>query len=130
MRFILHPGALTKSLHHLKESFFFGAFLVSWVLIMNCMNSYGVPSTGSWLVKTLEMMFWGYSAVALLVVIFQYYVIFDAEELPVKGAIPGWILPACPFLVLGPLAAAICTNQPAQAALNIWIGGIVFQGLG
>lgn len=43
---------------------------------------------------------------------------------------PAWIFPAYPFLVLGPLAAVLLYSQPPQAALNILIGGIVFQGLG
>ena len=43
---------------------------------------------------------------------------------------PAWVLPAYPFLVLGPLAAVLEYSQPQDAALPILIGGIVFQGLG
>lgn len=129
-RFIIRPQALLKSLHHPTESFFFGAFLVSIVLIINCMQQYAVPATGSWMIKTLEVLFWGYSGIALLTVIFQYFIIFQDEKLPVDNAIPGWILPAYPFLVLGPLASSLIGGQPAQSALNIWVGAVLFQGLG
>jgi tellurite resistance protein TehA-like permease len=94
------------------------------------MQQYGVSSTGPWLVKALEVLFWSYGSVALLVVIFQYWVIFASERLPVEDAIPGWILPAYPFLVLGPLAAAICVDQRGGSKVNIWVGGVGFQGLG
>lgn len=126
----MHPAALSKSLHHPKESFFFGAFLVSLVLIINCIQQYGVPSAGGWLIKTLEVLFWMYSAIALLAVILQYFVIFSTETLEIKEAIPGWILPAYPLIVLGPLAAALVGDQPLQNGLNIWIGGLLFLGLG
>lgn len=69
----------------------------------------------------------------MIVAIFEYYTIFNHRKLPVSEAIPGWILPAYPFLVLGPLAAAICTTQAeedAQSGLNIWVAGVIFQGLG
>lgn len=94
------------------------------------MQEYGVPSVGPWLVQALEILFWAYAACALLVVVFQYHVIFDLEQLPVTHAMPAWLLPAYPFLVLGPLAAALEDTQPARASTPILIGGIVFEGLG
>ncbi|KAK3065012.1 hypothetical protein LTS18_013662 [Coniosporium uncinatum] len=108
IRFILEPRALSKSLHHPHESFFFGTFWVSITLILYCIQSYGVPSTGPWLVKTLEVCFWLYAGCVLLVV----------------------ILPAYPFLVLGRLAAVLECSQPQTSAISIMVGGIVFQGLG
>lgn len=129
-RFALKPSALSHSLHHPHESFFFGTFWVSIALILYCVQQYGVPACGPWLVKALEVCFWTYAGFALLVVVFQYHVLFDTVNLPVKDAMPAWILPAYPFLVLGPLAAALEYNQPDGPALNILIGGIVFQGLG
>jgi len=129
-RFIVHPVSLRKSLHHPHESFFFGTFFVSLALILYNIQQYGVPSCGPWLVKALEVCFWLYAGLALLVVVFQYHIIFDTEKLPVKDAMPAWIFPAYPFLVLGPLAAVLLYSQPPTSAVNIFIGGIVFQGLG
>lgn len=129
-RFIMKPVTFTQSLHHPHESFFFGTFWVSIALILYCTQQYGVPACGPWLIKALEVPFWTYSGFALLVVVFQYHVLFDMENLPVTDAMPAWILPAYPFLVLGPLAAVLEYNQPPGPALNILIGGIVFQGLG
>lgn len=129
-RFILKPGSLSRSLHHPHESFFFGTFWVSIALILYCIQQYAVPSCGPWLIKTLEILFWLYAACALLVAIFQYHVIFDVENLPVADALPSWILPIYPFLVLGPLASTLLYSQPQSAAIPILIGGITFQGLG
>ncbi|KAF2107306.1 voltage-dependent anion channel [Lophiotrema nucula] len=129
-RFIRNKGSLIKSLHHPHESFFFGTFWVSIALILYCIQQYGVPSCGPWLVKALEILFWTYAGCALLVAIFQYHVIFDLEQLPVVDAMPAWILPVYPFLVLGPLAAALEYSQPPSSGLAILIGGLCFQGLG
>jgi tellurite resistance protein TehA-like permease len=36
----------------------------------------------------------------------------------------------CPLLVAGPLAGLLISDQPPPAALRIWVGGVMFQGLG
>ncbi|KAK3064908.1 hypothetical protein LTS18_002768 [Coniosporium uncinatum] len=110
-------------------SFFFGTFWVSIALILYCIQSHGVPSAGPWLVKTLKVCFWLYAGCALLVVVFQYHVIFDEEHLPVTECMPAWILSAYPFLALGPLATVLEYSQPQTSAIPIMVGGIVFQGL-
>jgi tellurite resistance protein TehA-like permease len=131
LRFSLNRGALCKSLHHPQESFFFGTFWVSIALIIYCIQQYGTPACGPWLVKTLEVLFWLYVGCVVLVAIFQYHVIFDQEQLPVTEMMPAWILPLYPFLVLGPLAGALLYSQPRpSSALPILIGGITLQGLG
>ncbi|KAJ4397679.1 hypothetical protein N0V93_001912 [Gnomoniopsis smithogilvyi] len=129
-RFITNPPALTRSLHHPHESFYFGAFWVSVDFVLYNTEIYGVPASGPWLVKALQISFWIYAACAILVVVFQYHVIFDEEELPVRDAMPAWILPAYPFLVLGPFAAALAGNQPTSSAIPIIIAGLLFNGLG
>ena len=71
-RFCLRPS-LRRSLYHPHESFFFGTFWVSIALILYCVQLYGIPSSGPWLVKALQICFWLYAGCALLVVIFQYH---------------------------------------------------------
>lgn len=103
---------------------------VSIAFILYNTQLYGVPSCGPWLVPTLEILFWLYAGCVLLVVVFQYHVIFDEEQLPVAEAMPAWLLPAYPFLVLGPLAAVLEYSQPPDRGLPIMIGGITFAGFG
>ncbi|KAF1981827.1 C4-dicarboxylate transporter/malic acid transport protein-like protein [Aulographum hederae CBS 113979] len=129
-RFILRPRALTRSLHYPSEALFFGAFWVSIALILTSASLYGVPACGPWLIKALEIAFWVYVAAVLLVAIFQYHTLFVAEKLRVDSAMPAWILPIYPFLVLGPLAGTLANTQPTSAAIPILIGGVMFQGLG
>ncbi|KAK9770783.1 putative Voltage-dependent anion channel [Seiridium cardinale] len=132
-RFALKPRAITKSLHHPSESFFFGAFWVSLALVLYGMAAYGIPGLGNdneWLVRGMRVLFWMYIACAMLVAVFQYYIIFHEEKLDISEALPAWILPAYPFLVSGPLAAQVAKTQSDLSATQIIIGGICGQGLG
>jgi tellurite resistance protein TehA-like permease len=129
-RFMYNRGSLTLSLHHPHESFFFGAYFVSIALLIYCIEQYGAPSCGPWLIKTLEVLFWGFAGIVMLVAVFQYHVIFDLEQLPVTDAMPAWILPVYPFLTLGVLGGTLLKSQPVESGFPILIGSIAFQGLG
>ena len=128
-RFIVAPRRLLVSLHHPVEGLFFGAYWVSIALILNCAQSYGVSNSGPWLVKALEVLFWIYCAFALFVAIFLYYVMFAKERLQVAEAMPAWIFPIYPLLVVGPLAGTLIPSQPHHAAYPMWVGGVMLQGL-
>lgn len=93
VRFATNRGSFTRSLHHPHESFFFGCFWVSLTLILYNVQQFGVPSSGPWLIKALEVLFWTYAGCAMLVAVFQYHIIFDEQNLPVVEAMPAWILP-------------------------------------
>lgn len=129
-RFASVPGSLSRSLHHPHESFFFGAYFVSLALVLYCIDLYAVPISGDWLLKVIEVLYWTYAGVVALVGVFQYHVIFDQVKLPVTQALPAWILPIYPFLMLGVVGSAILKNQPSTSGLPIFIGSIAFQGLG
>lgn len=129
-RFCTGRGRLIRSLYHPHESFFFGAYFVSLALILYCVDLYAVPLCGEWLLTTIMVLYWTYAAVVGLVAVFQYHIIFDRVKLPVTNALPAWLLPVYPFLMLGVLGSALLKNQPSNAGLPIFIGSIAFQGLG
>lgn len=129
-RFIIRPKAISKSLHYPPEALFFGAFWVSIALILNGAQAYGVDASGPWLTSALRVSFWIYVALVMIVAVSQYATIFIAEQLPVSSAMPAWILPMYPFLVLGPLAATLAPSQSLTSARQMVLAGITFQGLG
>jgi hypothetical protein len=85
-RFFLAPYKFLASLHHPTESLFFGSYWVTIALLMNCVQIYGVPSTGPWLIKTLEVLFYMYCGTVLIVGVLQYYLLFQLERLSVNDA--------------------------------------------
>jgi C4-dicarboxylate transporter/malic acid transport protein len=128
-RFILVPRKLTASLHHPVEGLFHGTYWVSLDLILNCAYLYGHPKTGPWLTKALEVCFWIYCAASFTVSVAQYSMFFRLERLDVTDAVPAWIFPIYPLLVVGTLAGTILPSQPDSASWKIFIGGVLFQGL-
>lgn len=129
-RFVWYPWKLTKSLHFPTEALLFPAAFVTAALILNLTCVYGIPACGPWLVTAMEAMFWIYSAFALMVAIFQYLTLFVAEKMPVSSAMPAWVFPVYPFLVIGPLAGVLLPHLDPSASLPVFIGGVLFQGLG
>lgn len=98
-------------------------------LILSGAQTYGVPNCCLWLVSALRVLFWMYCGIVLLVAIFQYYVLFQEARLDISNAVPAWIFPIYPLLVVGTLASGMIGSQPPQAALNIWVGAVMLQGL-
>jgi tellurite resistance protein TehA-like permease len=70
-----------------------------------------------------------YCAAAFLVGLFQYSLYFRLERLNVNDAVPAWIFPIYPLLVVGTLAGTILPGQPEEPSWKIFVGGVVFQGL-
>lgn len=129
-RFTLKPKTFRKSLLDPGESFFFGSFWVSLSLVLQNISQYAFPTCGPWLVQTLEVLFWIYFALVLIVAIFQYQDLFVEHNLRIADMTPAWILPIYPLVVTGPLAAVVMKQQPQRAAEAIWAAGLLAQGLG
>lgn len=128
-RFILVPKKLPASLHHPVEGLFFGSYWVSVALILNGAQLYGGSPTGPWLTKALEICFWTYCALVFIVGVGQYYTFFQEERLNVADAMPAWIFPIYPLLVIGPLAGTLIPSQPREAGWNMWVGAVALQGI-
>ncbi|TFK98529.1 voltage-dependent anion channel [Pterulicium gracile] len=123
------PRRFKASLHHPVEGLFFGSYWVSVSLILNGAQSYGVPSAGAWLPRALLVVFWMYCAVVLCVAIGQYFVLFQEERLKITDAVPAWIFPIYPLLVVGLMAGTMLPSQSGTQAFNMWVGAIMLQGL-
>jgi len=128
-RAVWFPRRFLASLHHPIEGLFFGSYWVSVSLILNGAQSYGVPSCGPWLPRALLVVFWIYCAVVLIVAIGQYFVLFQEERLKITDAVPAWIFPIYPLLVVGPMAGTFIPSQPAGQAFDMWVGAVMLQGL-
>lgn len=128
-RFILVPRKLFASLHHPVEGLFHGTYWVSVALILNGAYIYGHTDTGSWFTEALEVCFWLYCSAAFIVGVAQYSMFFRLERLNVTDAVPAWIFPIYPLLVVGTLAGTILPGQSNVPSWNIFVGGVLLQGL-
>lgn len=66
-----------------------------------CVQIYGVPEEGSWLIVALRVMYWIYVAIAFITAVVQYLDLFaaPAQRLTIQGMVPAWILPIYPSCV-------------------------------
>lgn len=128
-RFILIPHKFVASLHHPVEGLFHGTYWVSIALILNGAHVYGSSKVGPWLAKALEICFWIYVGVSFIVSVVQYSLFFRLEHLKVTDAMPAWIFPIYPLLVVGTLAGTIIPDQPQKQSWDIFVGGVMVQGV-
>ena len=130
IRLSLDPRAFKQSFLHPSESLLFPTFWLSMPTIIGCMQEYGVPSSGPWLVVTVRVLFWLYVACTFLVGVVQYFLLFSAKELTVHSMTPAWIMPIFPIMLSGTLAGIIAGSQPPSQSMPIIIAGFTFQSLG
>ncbi|KAF5006117.1 hypothetical protein FDECE_7489 [Fusarium decemcellulare] len=136
VRFHLRPGSFTHSFTDQFESLFISAFVVSIAVIMINTCQYGIPNTGVWLLRTMELMFWIYAALSVSVSALLYLILWSTLVFPVHTMTPTWVFPAYPLLLNAPFAAnLIAAAQSSGHALStnttaIAVGAAAIQGTG
>ncbi|KAI7109329.1 putative C4-dicarboxylate/malic acid transporter, partial [Hortaea werneckii] len=131
-RFRYYPSTFLASILHPTESLFVPAWLISVGTILITITEYGTSDgkTGPWLFQTMRILFWIYSGLAVLFSCGIYLVMWSTQTFTIHQMTPVWIFPAYPLLVIGPHAGILASKLHGVAALDIIIGGFVFQGIG
>ncbi|KAK1637619.1 C4-dicarboxylate transporter/malic acid transporter [Colletotrichum phormii] len=129
-RFFLYPGDMKKSLTHEREGFFFPTFFLSIATLITSTNRYAIPENDETLVWAIQVAFWGYLIVTLMLAIGQYSFVFARHNFGLQTMMPTWILPIFPIMLTGTIASVIADTQPEIAAVPIVIAGLTCQGLG
>lgn len=131
-RFIMYRGTFTMAIGHPTESLFIPTFFLSIVNIFDCIQAYGIPSTGTWLQVVQRVVFWIYVACTFLLAVGQYTYLFTAppKRLTVQSMTPAWLLPIFPAMLSGTFASQISSTQPPEHQATIIFAGVTMQGLG
>lgn len=130
IRFIRSPSALRTSLRNFKESLFQPAFAIAIFTILGCIQRYGRPSCGPWLVTVMRVLFWVYTSITVFGTLAQYYVLFGNQKLTSKNMTPALVLAVFPPMLSGTLASLIAADQPPHHRIPIIVAGVTLQGLG
>jgi tellurite resistance protein TehA-like permease len=131
LRFIYFPSTFLASFLHPTESRFIPAPAISVGTILINITQYGVgEQTGSWLERTMIILYWAYCAVAILLSSGIYLIIWSTQTFTIGQMTPIWIFPAYPLLIVGPHAGQLAKKVSPEDALQIIIGGFVIQGIG
>ncbi|KAI8962404.1 malic acid transport protein [Daldinia sp. FL1419] len=129
-RFFLHHGDFYKSLSHPREGFFFPTYFLSIATIITSTQRYAIPDHDTPLVWAIQLAFWAYVVITLMVAIGQYSFVFAAHNFGLQTMMPTWILPIFPIMLSGTIASVISDTQPEISAIPIVIAGMSCQGLG
>ncbi|TDZ19220.1 Malic acid transport protein [Colletotrichum orbiculare MAFF 240422] len=129
-RFFLYPGDMKRSLTHEREGFFFPTFFLSVATLITSTNRYAIPENDETLVWAIQVAFWGYVIVTLMLAVGQYSFVFARHNFGLQTMMPTWILPIFPIMLSGTIASVIADTQPEIAAVPIVVAGLTCQGLG
>jgi len=131
-RFKFYPSTFTASITHPTESLFVPAWLISVGTILINISEYGTTDGESsvWLLQTMRVLFWVYCGMAVIFSCGIYLIMWSTQTFTIAQMTPVWIFPAYPLLVIGPHAGVLASKLSGTAALQIIIGGFVFQGIG
>ncbi|KAJ6441931.1 c4-dicarboxylate transporter [Purpureocillium lavendulum] len=135
-RFRLRPGSFVSSFTDQVESLFIPAFVVSIAIILINTCEYGVPRTGVWLLRTMEVLFWFYVALSVFASAGLYLVLWSTLIFPVHTMTPTWVFPAYPLLLTAPFAATLIDSAETSShtlslnATAVALGAATTQGTG
>ena len=132
MRFYLYPKTFRNSLLHPTESLFIPASLISLGTVLLNITQYGTTpgKSGHWLLETMYILFWIYCALAVVLSCGIYLAVWSTQTFTIDQMTPIWIFPAYPLLIVGPFAAVLAQHMGTHKALDVIVGGWVFQGIG
>lgn len=130
-RFTLYPWTFRASLTHPTESLFVPAFAVSFGTILINIVEYGAGRVGDWLTHGVLVLFWTDAAIAVVLSISIYLILWSTLTFTIARMTPIWIFPAYPLLIIGPHAANLSGQALApHQAIRVIVGGFTIQGIG
>ena len=130
-RFYLYPYTFRASFRHPTESLFIPAFAVSFGTILINIVEYGTNHTGQWLTHAILILFWFDAALAFILSITIYLILWSTQSFTIARMTPIWIFPAYPLLIIGPHAAQLSSqNLSPHSSLQVIVGGFTIQGIG
>ncbi|KAI1764877.1 voltage-dependent anion channel [Hypoxylon sp. FL1150] len=129
-RFILHPYMIKRSFTNPPEQYFFSSFFLSIATTIICMQRFGVPHAGEWLVVAIRVLFWIYAACTLIYATVTWVVVASVSPFEPLQINPAVFLMIFNTMLTGTIAGSIAESQPPAQRLSIIVAGIAYQGLG
>ncbi|KAJ5387575.1 C4-dicarboxylate transporter/malic acid transport protein [Penicillium cosmopolitanum] len=124
------PSNLRKSLTNPPEAYFTGSLWLSMATIIMCMQRFGAPHAGPWVIVAIRILFWTYAAITLAYNIVIFVVMFAVCPLKPGTMSPPMFLMIYNAMLTGTVASSIAAYQPLSQRMAIIVTGIAFQGLG
>lgn len=129
-RWVIKPEKFRASFTQPPECFFYGSWWLSIATVIICMNHFGVPHCGPWLVTAIRICFWVYAACTLLSSAVVFLILGNHSPMSNPGANPAILLTVFHTMLTGTIAAAVVGGQPESHRLPMMVAGVSYQGFG
>lgn len=129
-RWVTTPSTFRRCFTTAPECFFYGSFWLSVATIIMCMQRFGTPHAGPWLITAIRVCFWIYAAISMLSTTIHFIVISKHTKVKAIEMNPAWFLTFYTSMLTGTVAAAIAMGQPPEHRVPIIVAGIAYQGFG
>ncbi|KAL6229804.1 hypothetical protein BDW75DRAFT_224397 [Aspergillus navahoensis] len=130
VRFCSCPSAVKESFRDPSETHFVATCPLALATIVLGASSYGTDACGPWLLVALRVVFWLYVAVSVLQAIAHNWYLYHRHMASQQPMAIVRCLPSFPAMLGGTIASVLASNQPADQAVPIIIGGTTLQGFG
>lgn len=136
LRFLWSAGSFLHSLNDQTESLFVSSIIVSAGTILITICQYGIPNTGPWLLRTMEVIFWVYLGLSFVVSAFLYLLLWSTTVFPIHTMTPVWVFPAYPLLLTAPYGANLISasvkagHTSSLNPISIALASVAVQGTG
>ncbi|KAG8672115.1 hypothetical protein FPOAC1_005376 [Fusarium poae] len=94
LRFFFNPGDMSKSITHEREGFFFPTFFLTIATLITSTQRYAIPDNDETLAWAIQVAYWGYVVLTVLLAVGQYSYVFAAHNFGLQTMMPTWILPS------------------------------------
>lgn len=140
LRFAIYRPTLRRAFTRPSEALFIPTLFLSLAAILSNIAEYARLFLNESQVARLEqgflrVAFWIYLAVAFIVSVTQYHLLFTVKRkerrLKADAMTPAWILPVFPIMLAGTLAGTCARGiEDPREALGVLCAGLASQGLG
>ncbi|KAH8907071.1 C4-dicarboxylate transporter/malic acid transport protein [Coniochaeta sp. PMI_546] len=118
LRFRYRRKTFRASFSDQVESLFTASVVVSIATIFITVCEYGVPYTGPWLLHVMEVLFWVYVGVSMLVSASIYLILWSTLTFPIHTMTPVWVFPAYPTLLTAPFGSTLISTAIDSGQLS------------
>lgn len=127
LRWITNPRTFKLCFTEGPECAFYGSFWLSFATMIICMERFGKPNVGEWLVVAIRVLFWIYAAMTLLNSTLHLSLAFKYTPVVAMEMSPVWFLSIFNAMLTGTIAGSIAPSQPPPQRMPIIVAGIGYH---
>lgn len=127
LRWITNPRTFKLCFTEGPECAFYGSFWLSFATMIICMERFGKPNVGEWLVVAIRVLFWMYAAMTLLNSTLHLSLAFKYTPVVAMEMSPVWFLSIFNAMLTGTIAGSIAPSQPPPQRMPIIVAGIGYH---